>query len=612
MTTKKVIILLGFPNTGKTSLFNLFTALNQKTVNYPGSTVDISIGPLVGYPDVLVVDTPGLLSLTPRTEDEAVAVKVLFELDKMVPNLESGYEIVLCAVIDTTQSIRHLAFIKPFLDAKYRLFLVFNKNDIAQKMGEVFNINKLREKLDCPFDFISVKEKKGINRLKESLLDLFDAPSPSVCLNTTVTELSIKSHYDWAIDLVEKTRLAAPRKEKFDLDSLFLHPWLGPLIFLGVMILFFYSIFSLAAPLMDLIDGLFSSIATVVHTVLPPTFLTSFLSDGIIAGLGGVFVFIPQLFILFLFIGAMESSGFLSRAVVLIDRPLSKIGLNGRSFVPLLSGCACAIPALMAARAIPGKKERFLSMFIIPLMQCSARLPVYGILISILFFDDPVKGGLFLTGIYIMSVILSLCVAAIGSSLMGKEKSAGFQMELPRWQWPELKHLFIQAFIQTKSFVFRAGPIIVLTSLGLWFFSVYPSEQNSLLMMCGKWIEPLFRPMGVDWRVGVALLMSFVAREVFVSALAVIFVISSEETSSIVEALRFATFEGTTQPIFTPASILGLVVFFMISLQCLSTFAVAKQEMKSWKLALLQLFFYVLFGYGAAIFVFQLTSFILS
>ena len=608
MKTKKVIVLLGFPNTGKTSLFNLFTALHQKTVNYPGSTVDISIGPLVGHPEVLIVDTPGLLSLTPRTEDEAVAVNVLFSLDKMVPNLDPNYEIVLCAVIDTTQSVRHLAFIKPFLDARYRLFLAFNKNDIAEKIGETFNTDSLKTMLSCPFDFISVKEKKGLDHLKKTLIDLFDTDSPSVRLNTAPTNVSITSHYEWAMTVVEKARISNPRKEAVDLDSLFLHPWLGPFVFLAVMILFFYSIFSMAAPLMDMIDISFSALSGLIQTVLPSSFITTFLTDGVIAGLGGVFVFIPQLFILFFFIGAMESSGFLSRAVVLIDRPLSKIGLNGRSFVPLLSGCACAIPALMAARSIPGKKERFLSMFIIPLMQCSARLPVYGILISILFFSSPVKGGLFLTGIYIISVVLSLCVAAAGSKLMGKEKSVGFQMELPRWQWPELRPLLIQSVMQTKSFILRAGPIIVLTTLFLWFFSIYPSEEQSLLIICGKWIEPLFRPMGVDWRVGVALLMSFVAREVFVSALVVIFVISSEETNSIVNALRSATFEGSSDPIFTTASILSLVVFFMISLQCLSTFAVAKQEMKSWKLATFQLVFYVVFGYVAAVTVYQLVS----
>jgi ferrous iron transport protein B len=606
MSFKKVIILLGFPNTGKTSLFNSFTALNQKTVNYPGATVDISVGPLVGHSDVLVVDTPGLLSLTPRSDDERVTVKVLFELDKLGLDLDPSYELVLCSVIDLTQSVRHLAFIKPFIDAGYRLIIALNKTDVSFKLGETFNFETLDRSIPCNIQPISMKEKKGIKELKQKTLDLFKLEKIAICLSPTFKDQDIKSHYDWATDLVEKSRITNPKKVVLELDSFVLHPLFGPFIFTGVMAAFFYSVFSIASPFMDLIDTFFTFLTTTIHVLLPSSFFSALITDGLIAGMGGVVIFLPQIFILFFCIGLMEGSGFLARAAMLIDKPLSKIGLNGRSFVPLLSGCACAIPALMAARSIPGKKERLLSMFIIPLMQCSARLPVYGLLISLLFFDHPTKGGLFLTGIYLVSIILSFIIAGIGSKLMKKEKAVGFQMELPRWQLPQFKQLWIQSLKQTKAFILNAGPIILITSITLWFFSVYPSQEHSLLMSIGRLIDPLFIPMGVDWRVGVALLMSFVAREVFVSALIVVFSIASEESLTIIQSLQTATFEGTETLIFTPASIISLVVFFMISMQCLSTFAVAKQEMKSWKLASFQLVFYVVFGYVSAVSVYQL------
>lgn len=608
MSYKKVIVLLGFPNTGKTSLFNAFTALNQKTVNYPGATVDISIGPLVGHSDVLVVDTPGLLSLTPRSEDEAVTVKVLFELDKMVKDLDPAYEIVLCAVLDLTQIIRHLAFIKPFLDAKYKLILALNKYDISQSLGEEFDFSQFKQLVSCDVHPVSVRLNQGVALLKNDLLRLFDSEKPEVCLSPTFNDTKIKAHFDWAETVVSQSKKRNVHKKVFDLDQIFLHPLLGPLSFVAVMLLFFYSIFSLAAPLMDGVDVVFSSLNIFLKTYLPASFLTDFLTDGMISGVGSVIIFVPQLFILFCCIGFMEGSGFLARASMLIDKPLSLVGLNGRSFVPLLSGCACAIPALMASRSIPGKKERLLSMFIIPLMQCSARLPVYGLLISLLFFEQPSKGSLFLTGIYVVSICLSCVIAGIGSRLMPERSSAGFQIELPRWQWPQVKPLVIQAYIQTKMFMRNAGPIILSTSVILWFCSVFPAEDYSILMMVGHVIDPVFSPMGVDWRVGVALLMSFVAREVFVSALAIMFAVASDETQTILHTVQRATFDGTATLIFSPASILALIVFFMVSMQCLSTFAVAKQEMKSWKLATFQLVFYVLLGYSLAVTTFQLLS----
>ena len=287
----------------------------------------------------------------------------------------------------------------------------------------------------------------------------------------------------------------------------------------------------------------------------------------------------------------------MARAAILVDKPLSKIGLSGRAFVPLLSGFACAIPAMMAVRNIPGHRQRLLCLFIIPLMQCSARLPVYGLLFAMVFPDSPFKSAMGLLVIYIMSVLIASIVAKLAGKYFKLFKSESlFHLELPTWKWPIAKNTIYSVYSQTKSFVVGAGPIIFIISIVLWFLANFPSVDSSFAMMIGQVIEPLFKPMGLDWRVGVAILLSFAAREVFVSVLAVVFAVDSQ-VSGIVETLSQATFQGSELPIFTTSSIVGLILFFMIALQCGATVAIAKKEMRNWKLPMIQLGVYIALAY---------------
>ena len=314
-------------------------------------------------------------------------------------------------------------------------------------------------------------------------------------------------------------------------------------------------------------------------------------------------VFIPQIVILFFALGLLESSGYLARGAVLVDRPLSMIGLNGKSFVPLLSGFACAIPAMMAARTIPNRKERLLTILVIPLMSCSARLPVFGLLLSLLFVSHPLWAGIGLTVIYVGSIVIGSVVAAIAGRFFKAETVySGFQIELPQWRWPILKNVILQTYDQSLSFVRRAGPTIVVVGICLWALTYFPTPEASFAGDIGKWLTPSLEPMGVDWRVGVALLLAFAAREVFVSALAVIFAVQNpDSTASMLSVLKHATFEQSSQLIFTPATIVGLVLFFMVSMQCLSTLVVAKKETGNWVMPGIMLGVYMTLAYALAV-----------
>jgi ferrous iron transport protein B len=371
--------------------------------------------------------------------------------------------------------------------------------------------------------------------------------------------------------------------------------------------LFFWSIFVWASPLMDAVDTLFATTAGWVLALAPQAWATRLIAEGLIPAVSGVLVFVPQIAILFFLLGVLEGTGYLARGAVLIDHPLSKLGLNGRSFVPLLSGCACAIPAILSARSIPGRKERLTTMFVIPLMSCSARLPVYGLLIALLVGrQHPLLGGVVMTGIYFASILITAITAkAVSRWVLGQEENAGFQIELPAWRWPAWSLIARQALHQTKSFVIKAGPTIIIIGIVLFFLTQVPSPKHSLALQFGPYFDFLFRPMGVDWRVGVALLVAFSAREVFVSALAVVFAASVVGTS-LLDSLSWATFTGTSQLIFTPASIAALIVFFMISMQCMSTLAVAKQEMGGWRLPMLMTGVYVISAYVLAVLTYQL------
>jgi len=482
--------------------------------------------------------------------------------------------------------------------------VLLNRVNLVQKDGKQFDVDALSRAIGCP---VVCDNESGLDKVQAFCANAnpyhTELTKPQISAEQSIP--IIEKNYRWAdaaIAIAQKKKDSSKETKPFDLDQVFLHPFWGPICFIGIMGVFFYSIFSLAVPLMDGIDSLFSWAGLLLRNILPAHMLTQLLVEGIIPGFAAIMVFVPQIAILFLGIGLMEGSGYLARGATIVDKPLSLIGLNGRSFVPLLSGYACAIPALMAARNIPGRSQRLMCQLIIPLMQCSARLPVYGLLLAILFAKSPLMSGLGLTAIYVSSMILSAVISAIGSRFIKPQDGSDFyQMELPRWKIPHIKSTLQTMARQTKSFVTKAGPIILTVSLCLWVLSVFPSREHSLMMGIGHYIEPVFRPMGVDWRVGVALLLAFAAREVFVSSLAVVFAIQSESTAGILSTIQNAVFEGSTQPIFTTSTVIGLIVFFMIAMQCMSTLAVMKKEMGAWKWPVVVTVGYIGLAYGLSV-----------
>jgi ferrous iron transport protein B len=371
----------------------------------------------------------------------------------------------------------------------------------------------------------------------------------------------------------------------------------------------FSSIYWLAAPLMDIVDGFFGWSIEVLHQRWGSGLFINFLADGILAGAGAVLIFVPQILILFLGISFLEDSGYLARAATLIDRPLSKVGLNGKAFVPLLSGFACAVPAIMAARAIGSHKERWLATFIIPFMTCSARLPVYALLVGFLFPNDALRAGLLMTGLYVAAIVVGFVAAGVLNLLLRKQSSGFLILELPLYRWPQPIVVIRNSFRRTRAYVEKTAPIILVLAVALWLLTTFPQYQ---LDNESEWLEPVFEPMGGDWRVGVGLVTAFAAREVFVSSMAVLFSITDvEDEDSLREGLlismRKATFPDG-RLVFTTASVSALLVFFMLALQCISTSAVAFREMGSASFAVAQLISMNLLAYAAAIITYSVMS----
>ncbi len=422
------------------------------------------------------------------------------------------------------------------------------------------------------------------------------------------------------VDPVLRKGIHTVDKKTLKIDRILLHRFWGIISFFLIMSITFTSIFWLAEPLMELVDDLFGFLSFQASVLLGNNWFGDFVSNGIISGTGSVMVFVPQIAILFLILGLLEDTGYLARGAMLIDKPLSKIGLNGKSFVPMLSGFACAIPAIMASRTIPNKRERLLTIFIIPLMSCSARLPVYALLIAFLLpAGKSWIGGLALAAIYITSIISSILVASVvnkfKTKLIRENDSSSFILELPTYRIPKLSVTLSNTYTSSKIYLRKAGPIILTFSIVLWFLTYFPNynpkidttgltqqevmtKQNaerlseSYAADLGKLIQPVMRPLGMDWRVGVSLIAAFTAREVFVSSLALIFKVTSDNSTlqeSMIQAMRKAKIEGTDQNLFTPATITGLIVFFIFALQCLSTVAVSKKETGGWRIPILQL-----------------------
>lgn len=666
---KLVIALIGRPNSGKTTLFNTLTGSNYKTSNYPGTTVEYSTGKLSKKYnfDCLVFDSPGIISLTPDSPDEEITVNALYD------HPEYGLPDIVIVTTDSTQLSRQLYLVKQLVDSGFGTVVALTMNDLLEKNGLQIQIEELEIILNCPVKKIDARTGEGIRELintcvnkipttdtelkvykpkqldQKSITELYKFTEETE--RRVVTQINKKpdlpgkapdlekinqKHFNtFTSKLLHKGVFDLRRKldkNSLRLDRILLHPFLGFITFNLIMGLIFTSIFWIAQPLMDLIDSTFGLISTSLSSILPhDIWYSDLITKGLINGVGSVFLFLPQIVILFIFLGILEDTGYLPRAAMLIDKPLSKFGLNGRSFVPMLSGYACAIPAIMAARTITNKKERLLTILIIPLMSCSARLPVYAMLLAFVVPNDkPWIAGIGLGALYLFSLISGSLVAGIVNKFSKTEYKSTFMLELPAYRKPVLRHILKNTYYKSAIYIKGAGPMIVLISLILWLLTYFPdirpdiptekikkltdyqaeklieSERlnNSYAATIGGILEPALKPLGWDWRIGVSLISAFAAREVFVSAMAITLSITEANEknlqNSILTAMRQAKISNSDKPLFTTASTIALIIFFMFALQCLATVAVTRKETGSWKIPVLQIILYTGMAYFLA------------
>lgn len=628
--------LVGSPNSGKTTLYNWLTGSKSKTVNYPGSTVEYSLGTLRSHlserhngAELHFVDTPGIYSLMPKSEDEIITHNVLFNTQKRIEKING-----VIVVLDATQLSRHLNIARQVTESGYPVVFVMTMRDLIRRDGSEINLGLIREELKAPVVLFDGILGEGLDDLIKEITHFKNIENFSAN-NVKAPQWTLDQHADvirWSESLAKSTVVKKQTDQSVysftnKADRFLLHPVMGFIFFFVIMTLLFSSIYWMAAPFMDIIDSQFSALADYVTGAIGGL-VGEFLGAGLIAAIGGVVIFVPQIFILSFGIGLLESTGYLARVAALMDKPLSYVGLGGRSFVPLLSGFACAIPGIMATRNISSRKERLLAQCAIPFMTCSARLPVYALLLSFLYGDEhPLLAGFVLTLLYVGGIIVGAMASHFISFFIEEKSSKRLMMELPLYRQPRWTVVLLSAINKSKAFLFKAGPVVLVLAIVLWFGTNFPREEvepgqelsasqiaeDSYAAEIGKAIEPVFKPMGVDWRVGFGLISAFAAREVFVSSLVLVFNIEGEDedtqTKSLIETMNKASFSDGT-PIFTYATIAGLFIFFMIALQCTSTVGIMKKEMGGWKPALLHLFFSNLVAYSLAVVVVQTLTFL--
>lgn len=651
-----LITLVGPPNSGKTTLFNHLSGKNYKTVNYPGSTVEYSTCKIQSKFGVNanVLDSPGIISLNPNSPDEEVSINSLYN------HPEFGSPHLVIATADASQISRHLLLAKQLIESGFNVILALTMNDILAKKGYSIDSNKLAEELGCGVVKIDGRTGEGLDKLlsclkpklndgkilerksahqvfenieKEKLLSLYKEIEGIEQNVIVAIESELNSNLQKAnkklkiLNPTLKYGSNRPDNRTLKIDKFMLSRRWGLLIFFLIMAFTFTSIFWIADPFMSFVDDFFGFLSYSVSGFLGNNWYSDLISDGIISGTGSVLVFLPQILILFLILGLLEDTGYLARGAMLIDKPLSKIGLNGKSFVPMLSGFACAIPAMLAARTISNRRERLLTIFIIPLMSCSARLPVYALLIAFLTpADKSWLAGIALAIIYISSILGSLVIAAFinkfNRKIINAVDTSSFILELPAYRIPKIKNVIRNSFENAKQYIFRAGPIILVLSIAIWFLTYFPNHspeittdgltQDQVVQITkaerlstsyaadlGKIIQPAMSPLGMDWRIGVSLIAAFAAREVFVSSLAMIFKVTNDDNlqASILFAMKDAVNEETGKPLFTVSTIIGLIVFFIFAMQCLSTVAVSKKETGGWRIPILQVIIFTITAY---------------
>lgn len=702
MKSSPIIALVGNPNAGKSSLFNQLTGLRQKTGNFPGVTVDKKSGtwPIDSQTVATIVDLPGIYSIYPKSLDEQLVTDILAN------PAHPDYPDVTVVVIDASNLHRNLLLFTQVADLGVPVILALNMLDVAHQQSKEVNAVRLAMRLGVPVVRINARTGEGLDQLKKAVVSEIQTPTLSNKLffdpakeaagliTDTKTQYQLDNNYlalqyviqhdgftflnrqqqlglDAIIDkhkfsepafqadetiarykyiatvvdevVVDKRPVGQPTWSQ-KLDKVLLHPIWGYAIFGFILLLIFQAIFAWAQPFMDAIDAGVAWLNGQLKESLPAGPLTNLLTDGILAGIGGILVFIPQIAFLFLLVGLLEESGYMSRVMVIMDRIMRKFGLNGRSVVPLISGVACAVPAIMATRSIGTRRDRLITILVTPLMSCSARLPIYTILIALVVPSQRVLGifnlqGLALMCLYLLGLISALMAAYILKLVLKTKERSFFIMELPTFKLPRWNHVALTVGESVRAFIWEAGRVILAISIVLWVLASYgpgndmdqaetrvrqesttltaedlenrvASErlESSYAGQFGHFIEPVIRPLGYDWKIGIALLSSFAAREVFVGTMSTIYSIGAgadDENVTIRERLRQEKNPATGGPMYTPALAWSLLVFYVFAMMCMSTLAATQRETKSWKWPAVQLVYMMTLAYVAAFATYQ-------
>lgn len=585
----RVVAVVGPPNSGKSTLFNRLTGLRQKVANFPGVTVEQHVGKLKieDSAELDVIDLPGVYSLSPRSEDEQVTHDVLLGRMPGVPKPDT-----ILLILDVTNLGRHLVLAAPILALGLPTLVVLNMADELERRGGDVEAESLAQRLGAPVALISAASGEGYETVLQFLRGRIGVPRPMDLLPALG---DLPRCREWAARMGEAANYLAPAPPVWTrrLDAVFLHPVAGPLVFLAVVVAVFQTIFSAAAPLMDLVDRSVGASGAWLGRSLPDGVLKDLLVEGVWGGVGSVLVFLPQILLLFLFIGLLEDSGYLARAALIADRTMANVGLQGKSFIPLLSAYACAVPAIMATRTIENKRDRTATILIAPFMTCSARLPVYTLVIAAFLPERPILGPFLgtraaaLLGLYVLGFAAAVATARVLKSSVLKSERTPFLLEMPPYRRPTLRQVTLRLYDRAKVFLQRAGTVILGMSVALWILAHVPLKDGqapqiaeSFAGTIGRTVEPLIEPLGFNWKIGIGLLSSLAAREVIVGTLGTIYGIEGEaEGAGLQEALRHD---------LTPAGAVALLVFFAFAMQCMSTIAVVRRETGGWTWPFLQ------------------------
>ena len=647
------IALIGNPNAGKTTLFNALTGLRAKTANFPGTTIERRIGRAqFGGQSVQLLDLPGLYSVAGLTAEERVARDAL---TGALPG-QTKPDVVLL-LIDATNLERNLYLASQVLELGVPTVVALNMVDLAEKASIEIDAEQLSRELGCPVVPIVARDGRGITELAAEVSavvhtrvvprPLQAVPSAEACAGC-----AFKARYDWADDV--GTRCSGGRpvthgRRTDRIDRVLTHPWVGVAAFLTVMFVVFALIFWVADYPMGWIEGGFAAAGDALGAVLPDGYAKSLLVEGVIGGVGGVLVFLPQICILFFFLSLLEDTGYLARAAFVMDRLMRRVGLPGKAFVPMISAHACAIPAIMSTRVIDDRRDRLVTMLVLPLFSCSARIPVYAILTALLFPGQPTQAALAFTAAYTLGIVAALGMAFMFKRTILKGESRPLVLELPGYKLPSLKNALLATWDRARIFVRRAGTVILVVSIVLWALATFPESAppadaaalldqaaeaaaagdaataeeltasaerriaqsglaNSFAGRVGRLIEPVIAPLGFDWQIGVGILSSFAAREVIVSTLAVVYGVgesaAEDEPRTLTDTLATAT-RSDGSLVYTTATSASLLVFYVLAMQCLSTQAITRRETGGWRWPLVQLGYMSVLAYVASLLTFQ-------